>query len=147
METYLAVCFIHFEIRDGALLLKYDQKVVYEKECFFHVSWVCDWIETTAITYLSILIYNGASYESITGWYFMGEITGKGGLNQLFRLKWKVQRSHIAACSKLGKLGQFHNILLGSKLCSCCTEGEAWKQRCLPWSGLMKIHCSAIKII
>lgn len=57
-------------------------------------------------------------------WYFMGEITGKGWLNQLFRLKWKVQRSHIAACSKLGKLGQFHNILVGCKLCSCCAEGE-----------------------
>lgn len=92
------------------------------------VSWVCDWTETTAITYLSILIYNGTSYDSITGWHFMGKITGKGGLNQLFRLKWKVQRSNIAACSELGKLGQFHNILEGSKLGSCCTEGELGKR-------------------
>ena len=63
------------------------------------------------------------NYESIKNWRLVGEITEEGGLNQLFRLKWKVQSSHIGACSKPGKLGQFHNILAGSKLCSCSVKG------------------------
>lgn len=33
IETYLAVCIIHFKI-GGVLLLKYDQKVAYDKEMF-----------------------------------------------------------------------------------------------------------------
>ncbi len=34
METYLPVFFIHFYIGGGGPLLKYDQKMPYEKEWF-----------------------------------------------------------------------------------------------------------------
>lgn len=56
-------------MEEGAELLKSDQKLVCKIDLpLFFMSQGFDWIETTAITYLSILIYNGVSYEPVTEW-------------------------------------------------------------------------------
>lgn len=60
-----------------------------------------------------------------------GNVMDKEGLNQLFRLRLKSQKQPYHRLQQARKLGQFHNILLGCKLCSCGRERRTWKQKCV----------------